>query len=155
MGCGMSSDTSTMPAGGAQAIMIMTVPPELEERVTKFWKLHAKWMAYTHVSTGEKTCLFYHVCKGPEVEDFTSGPAAKKTGNITFTITEFYAKPAGLDTHFAMFAAGHAEMAEFGKEFGELMSTGKVKFSGHGYGTTVASIGATQFPPTYDGFKGP
>ena len=46
-------------------------------------------------------------------------------------------------------------MAEFGKEFGELMATGKVKFSGHGYGTTVASIGATQFPPTYDGFKGP
>ncbi|KAH8091891.1 hypothetical protein JL720_5463 [Aureococcus anophagefferens] len=138
MGCGMSSDASAMPAGGAQAVMIMTVPPELEERVTKFWELHAKWMAYTH---------------GPEVEDFTSGPSAKKTGNVTFTITEFYATPAGLDTHFAMFAAGHAEMAEFGKEFGELMATGKVKFSGHGYGTTVASIGAAEFPPTYDGFE--
>ena len=52
-------------------------------------------------------------------------------------------------------ALRHLRVAEFGKEFGELMATGKVKFSGHGYGTTVASIGATQFPPTYDGFKAP
>ncbi|KAH8043481.1 hypothetical protein JL722_15190 [Aureococcus anophagefferens] len=97
----------TLDQADADAIMIMTVPPELEERVTKFWELHAKWMAYARVD--EAACLFYHVCKGPEVEDFTSGPAAKKTGNVTFTITEFYAKPAGLDAHFAMFAAGRGD----------------------------------------------
>ena len=52
-----------------------------------------------------------------------------------------------------MFGAGHEEMAEFGKEFGELMGTGKVKFQGHGYGTTFQSIGASEFPSKYDGFN--
>lgn len=125
---------------------------EMEERADKLWAMHAEFMKKTHVKTGDNELLFYHVCKGFEVEDFTMGPAATKTGRITYTIIEFYRNSAGLDNHFAMFAAGHAEMSTFGPEFMDIIGAG-AEFHGHGYLQTFTSVGHDEFPDKYDGFK--
>lgn len=140
------------PEGGAQAHMTFTVPPEFEEQATKMWEAHAAWVKKTHVGTGDNECLFYHVCKAMELDEPTKGPLATPTGNIVFTVTEFYKNKVGLDNHFAMFHAVH-ECGDFGALFGELMETGKCKFDGTMYGETVHSIAQSELQNTYDGFK--
>ena len=149
----MSSSISAlkMPEGGAQAVMVMTVSPELEKRTEALWSIHADWIKKTHVQKGDLACLFYHVCKTKEVVDATQGPHAEPTGNITFTIVEFYASKAGLDNHFAMFHSQH-ECEEFVKEFGALMESG-AKWQGHMYGKTLQSIAQNELPESYEAFN--
>ena len=119
----MSTKYTKMPEGGAQAVMTMTVSKELEARADKLWETHANWFKKTHVNKGENACLFYHVCKSAEMDDFTKGKGGTPTGNTTFTIVEFYASEAGLDNHFAKFHASH-ECADFGEMFGALLKDG-------------------------------
>ena len=136
-----------LPAGGAQAVLTMTAPPELEARLKALWVSHAEWMKASHHKSGEKACLFYHQCVSAEMDDFTKGrpeleAGAKPTGNTTVTVVEFYANKAGLDEHFQLF---HKGAWEGGKEFAALMETGKCKFQGSGYGTTAVSIANNEF----------
>ena len=136
------TQSNKLPAGGAQSHMAFIVPRELEQRADDMWATHAEWMKKTHAKGGENACLFYHVCKGMEVETFIDGPKAKPTGNVVYTIVEFYANPAGLNQHFEMFHAGNWPGTA---EFNKLMDTGKCKFHGHGYGQTLHSVAPDEF----------
>ena len=55
---------------------------------------------------------------------------------------QFYASKAGLDEHFQLFQKG---AWEGGKDFEELMATGKCTFKGSGYGETLISMANEEF----------
>jgi hypothetical protein len=132
---------SAMPNGGAQAQMKMIVSAELNDRAIALWKSHASWMQKSHYKDGEKEVLFYHVTVADELDDPLSGPKATATGRKVFIVTEFYKNKAGLDDHFAKFAAGEWDGAA---ELQALFALG-VEFTASMYGETVAAIGSEDF----------
>ena len=54
------SATFKLPAGGAQAVLTMTGPKDLEARMVALWASHAEWMKASHHRGGDQACLFYH-----------------------------------------------------------------------------------------------
>ena len=89
--------------------------------------------------------------KSAAVDDFAKGPGASRTGNVNYTIVEFYENKAGLDNHFAMFHASH-ECEWFVKEFGEILGLDGVTFTGAGYGKTFITHATGEYQASYAGF---
>jgi len=85
--------------GNRQLTILFTCGPEAEAEGDAVFESHAAWMERTHYKEGDKALLMYTVTKGPELSN-PLDPASPPTGNMMFSLTEIYAKRAGVEDHW-------------------------------------------------------
>ena len=98
--------------GNTQISFIFTVPPDLVAEGDRILASHAAWMEKTHHRDGDLALLLYNIAKGAEVSN-PLDPSSAQTANTTFTITEVYSNPAGLEDHWKQGAEGWEDFGAF------------------------------------------